>query len=814
MIKMRGSELSCFDGPPAGESAAAKRARPRPQWVRLGVGLLLAVSSLVAQQNRVLGLVDSGRTVALKGNRSPQAVPETEQGPVPGSLPMRGMTLVARQSAAQAAALEQLLEEQQDPASPNYHKWLTPQEYADRFGLSTDDVESLASWLKSAGFTIDYIARSRTWITFSGTAGQVKSAFQCELRLYQVEGEKHFANASDPAIPAVFQPVVMAIRGLDDFRWKPPKHPIRRLPSRQSPTGPQFTASNGGHALAPGDLATIYGVNALYTHSIDGAGQKIVVVGQTTIGMADLEQYRTLFGLPANDPQPILVKGSADPGKVTADFGEANMDVQLAGAMAPRATILYVYSTDVITSTQYAIDQNLAPVVSMSYGGCEQKISASGSSGVSLLRSLAQQANAEGITWLASSGDSGAAGCDPSSASSAVNGLGVLLPASLPEVTGVGGTEFNEGSGDYWNSSNGADKSSAKSYIPERVWNDSGERGDLSGGGGGASIFFSKPAWQNGPGVPADNSRDVPDVAFTASADHDGYIIAIDGDLQIMGGTSAATPVFAGIVSLVGQYLNSGSGLGNINPTLYRLAQSSSGVFHDVTTGDNKMPCSPGTTNCSGAAVGFSAGPGYDLATGLGSLNAYNLATQWNVSPAATTTTTLAANPQAFTVSASSTLTATVRSASGSSTPTGSVTFATATATLGTVSLARTCAQYRHRSRSQRTPRIAHIPCRRDRPGWDEEHSTWAAVYRDSTGAKRSVEIALAAQPEFRRFRALARTTAKFNEPPFVVVKNEHRVWPENWTCLIRGGPSRLGLDARDNGSSRCRASWIHFGLC
>ena len=120
MIKMRGSELSCFDGPPAGESAAAKRARPRPQWVRLGVGLLLAVSSLVAQQNRVLGLVDSGWTVALKGNRSPQAVPETEQGPVPGSLPMRGMTLVARQSAAQAAALEQLLEEQQDPASPNY----------------------------------------------------------------------------------------------------------------------------------------------------------------------------------------------------------------------------------------------------------------------------------------------------------------------------------------------------------------------------------------------------------------------------------------------------------------------------------------------------------------------------------------------------------------------------------------------------------------------------------------------------------------------------------------------------------------------
>ena len=703
---MRHSESSCFefsgslrscrresrdgaaDGPPAGETVAVRRAKLCPAWVRLGAGLLVAVSSLVAQQNRVPGPVDTGRTVALKGNRNPQAVPETEQGPVPASLPMRGMTLVARQSAAQAAALEQLLEEQQDPASPNYRKWLTPQEYADRFGLSADDVESLASWLKSAGFTIDNIARSRTWITFSGTAGQVKSAFHCEIRRYRVDGEAHFANASDPAIPAALEPVVLAIRGLDDFRLKAPKHAIRRLPSRLSPTDPQFTGTNGGHALAPGDLATIYGVNALYTHNIDGAGQKIVVVGQTTIGMPDVEQYRSLFGLPPNDPQPILAQGSADPGKVTNDYPEAIMDVQLSGAMAPRATILYVYSGDVITSAQWAIDQNLAPVVSMSYGGCEQKISANGSSGVSLLRSLAQQANAEGITWLASSGDSGAAGCDASSASVAVNGLGVLLPASLPEVTGVGGTEFNEGSGSYWNNSNGADDSSAISYIPERVWNDSAARTDLSGGGGGASIFFSKPAWQNGPGVPADDSRDVPDVAFTASADHDGYIIAVDGDYQLMGGTSAATPVFAGIVSLVGQYLNPGSGLGNINPTLYQLAQRpNNGVFHDVTNGDNKMPCSPGTPNCSGGMLGFSAGPGYDPASGLGSLNAYNLATQWNVSPAAATTTTLAANPQAFTVSTSSTLTATVRSASGTSTPTGSVTFATATATLGTVSL-------------------------------------------------------------------------------------------------------------------------------
>src|ERR1035441_4996131 len=207
---------------------------------------------------------------------------------------MRGMTLVARQSAAQAAALEQLLEEQQDPASPNYRKWLTPQEYANRFGLSAADFENLASWLKSAGFTIDNIARSRTWITFSGTAGQVKSAFHCEIRRYQVDGEAHFANVSDPAIPAAFETVVLAIRGLDDFRWKAPKHAIRRLPSRLSPTNPSRTYRIGGHALAPGDLATIYGVNALYTHSIDGAGQKIVVIGRAEEHTSELQSLRHL----------------------------------------------------------------------------------------------------------------------------------------------------------------------------------------------------------------------------------------------------------------------------------------------------------------------------------------------------------------------------------------------------------------------------------------------------------------------------------------------------------------------------------------
>ena len=388
-------------------------------------------------------------------------------------------------------------------------------------------------------------------------------------------------------------------------------------------------------------FATIYDINALYNTGIDGTGQKIAVMGQTDISLSDIAAFRAAAGLGANVPQVLLI--GSDPGTSSSDILEASLDVEWAGAVAKNATIIYVNSTDVINSMQSAIDKNVAPVISISYGGCEQ---AFGSSQANSLAAMAQQANAQGITIVASAGDSGATDCD--NTAPATQGLAVDLPAGLPYVTGVGGTQFNEGSGTYWRATvpNGPDiVSSALSYIPEIVWNETplsnnGPVGILAGAGG-ASAFFHKPVWQTGTGVPSDGQRDVPDVSFNASPDPDGYLICAQGwctggfrdaggNLQEIGGTSCGTPTFAGVVALINQQTQS-AGQGNINYILYPLAASSPAAFHDITSGNNEVACTTGSTGCLAGAspIGYVAGIGYDQATGLGSVDVNNLVTAW-----------------------------------------------------------------------------------------------------------------------------------------------------------------------------------------
>jgi hypothetical protein len=607
------------------------------------------------KQDRIVGPIGESSPVWLHGNIRPMFQPENDQGPVADSLKLENITLTFKPTEEQQANLTALLAEQQDPSSPLYHLWLTPEQYAESFGLSANDVAAVVAWLQAQGFSGIQTARSRRWVSFSGTAAQVQSTFHAEIHNYSVDGQTYYGPASEPAVPAALADVVQGLGSLDNYHLKP-RGVFRHV---KADAEPDFTSYlSGNNFVAPGDFATIYDVNALYssTPAIDGTGVSIAVMGQTALysGGSDITAFRLAAGLPANSPTMVLATGSSNPGVRSGDIDEASLDVEWAGAVAKNANIIFVYSTDVLSSSlPYAVDNKIAPVISISYGACEAQW---GSSDLNNLVQLATQANSQGQTIVVAAGDSGAADCDYSTSTSivysATHGLAVDLPAALPYVTGMGGAEFNEGAGNYWKTAPTVDVlTSALSYIPEKVWNDTSTTYGLLAGGGGASTIYSRPSWQTGSGVfSSDGKRDIPDVSLNASNVHEGLLVCVQGScvngfrlsatnatnpngLTVAGGTSAAAPTFAGIVALIVQ--STGSWQGNINPTLYSMAATSPAAFHDITTGNNIVPCTSGSTGCpSGGQIGYSAGVGYDQASGLGSVDAYNLVMAWGSSGA------------------------------------------------------------------------------------------------------------------------------------------------------------------------------------
>lgn len=568
--------------------------------------------SLTRPVDRVVSPISEDARVTLTGQRHPMARAEYSIGGVSPDLYMGRMVLVLQADPAQDAALEQLIRAQQDPGSPYYHRWLTPAQFGQRFGVSPHDLAQVVSWLESFGMTVQEIPASRRTIVFSGTAVQVESAFHVSMQRYLVKGTAHFANANDPAIPQALASVIRGVAALHDFR-SVPLHVV----------APQYTAGNGTHYLMPADWVTIYDAAPLYNQGLDGTGQSIAVLGRVDVALSDVRAFRANAGLPAKDPQMIV--NGPDPGFPDCDDeAESALDVEWAGAIAKNATVKFVTSQSgaagdgIGLSAQYTVNHNVAPIVSLSYGACE---AAMGSGGNAFWNSLWQQAAAQGMSVFVASGDNGAAGCDSPSETTATQGRGVNGLCSSPYSTCVGGTQFNDNSnpGEYWSTNNGSGQSSALSYIPESAWNESSWSGGLWAGGGGTSIMYTKPAWQVGVGVPADGKRDVPDVSAHASI-ADAYIIQIQGSTFYVSGTSAATPSLASVMALVTQ--NSGGAQGNANPVLYAMASQSSStpVFHDVTGGNNSVP----------GVTGFNAGSGYDQATGLGSVDASAFVSAWS----------------------------------------------------------------------------------------------------------------------------------------------------------------------------------------
>lgn len=663
---------------------------------------LVLVMALAAQSPtaRITTAIDNSERAILPGTH-PMMLRSNDAGPVPIDTKVRSINIVFSRTSAQETRLKALIAAQQNPSSALYHKWLTPEEFATQFGIADSDMTKVQSWLERQGFTIDSIAHSKNRITFSGTAAQVAAVFNTELHYYNVDGVIRYAPSKDVSVPAALISVVQSVSNLSSFKPKPHV----RLRSH-------FTSSQSGdHFLTPKDINIIYDINAAYNDGYDGVGQSIAVVGQSQVALSDIENFQSAAGLTVKDPIVVLVPNSGTSAVVSGDEVESDLDLEYSGAIATGATIYFVYvgsnsNYSVWDSINYAVDTRIAPIISASYGDCETDL---GSSNYATLNGVLAQAASQGQSVIVATGDSGSTDCygDSNLTTSQQESLVVDFPASSQYVTGIGGTEFpsadvSPSNTTYWEAANGTDViSSALSYIPEQVWNDDSSSSGISSGGGGASTFTARPSWQTGvTGIPSGGYRLVPDISLDASPNNAGFLYCSsdsgstgvtgscsngfrdsnDQYLTVAGGTSFDAPIFSGMLAIVNQRLNS-TGQGVVNPTLYSMAADSStyaSAFHDITSGNNE--CTAGSSYCSSAGASkYAATTGYDQASGLGSLDFYNLLMAWPGTAASSlepSRITLAAGTTTPASGANDTITITVASgtSSTSATPTGTLT--------------------------------------------------------------------------------------------------------------------------------------------
>jgi subtilase family serine protease len=721
---------------------------PRTGYLIFTFGLLsLAARVYAAPTGRptrmIHGAVDEAKLAVLTGNTRPEATALNDRGMVSDEFALNHMLLQLKRSPEREAAMKQFIDELHDATSPSFHQWLSADQFLEHYGVAQEDVDAVTSWLHQRGFTVHGV--SGLTIDFSGTAGLVRSAFHTEIHNLVVNGVKHFANVSDPKIPAALEPVVAGVVSMHNF------HPHPLLVPRGQYT---FTNSNGTfHAMVPGDLATIYNFNPVYAAGVTGAGQSIMVLEDTYLfSTKDWDTFRETFGLttrfPSGSLKQVSPKGAltctnpgfqglpVDPGY--GDDAEAALDVEWSSAAAPNAAVILAACTDTSTTfggllalvnTINGPSSALPSVVSISYGEAEAFLGAAAN--FSYYATYAQ-AVTEGVSIFVSSGDEGSASADDGDV--ATHGIGVSGFTSTPFNVSVGGLDFgytpdNVPSTVYWSPTNGTYFNSALSYIQEVPWNDScagglaasfiglapvvlcnspkvtrgalnftlnavagsgGPSGCATGGAafsgfvGGTCKGYAKPSWQSGMlGNPSDGVRDIPDVSlFASNGFWDAYYVAcwsnpdpnVGGGFSCSGapstwsgwgGTSISSPIMAGIQALIDE--NTGDRWGNPNYVYYALAKvaySSEGrvdycnstsvpkigntcAFYDITQGDNDGACTSGVygffTDCfhadapigvlstskSSSEPSFLTNVGWDFATGIGSVNTYNLLAYW-----------------------------------------------------------------------------------------------------------------------------------------------------------------------------------------
>ena len=732
-------------------------------------------------------------------------------GEVSGSLPMEHIQLMLQRPSERQAAFDAQTEALHLKGNVSYHKWLTPAIVGSEFGLSDSDVTTLTSYLQAEGFTVNFVSPSKMLIDFTGTAAQVEHSFHTQIHnVQEPSGKASYSAVTDASIPEALAP---AIRGFVSLGNALAARPMMRKPLPVEQTG-AYLAQTGGvrpmntetyktdtlYDVGAQDFYTIYNENPLLLAStpIDGTGETVAQIEETDINTADVTSFRQTFNVIPNAPSLTVMHGAGtvtcgDPGilnsRLDDEEPEAALDVEWAGAVAPRATLLFMSCASTTTagiflSAEAIIYNNLANTMSLSYGEYE----GGSTSEDTLSNELWEEAASQGETVVVSSGDSGSDARDQD-ADYASHGINVSGFASTAWNVSAGGTDFQDGYNqttnandsaygisNYWSSTNGAGYLSALSYVPETAWNDTCAGSlvnfakedstdplafcdtstavtkyaytETGGGSGGVSTINARPSWQAGGtvyGISAASTspyRLQPDVSLFASNGFWGHILDYyESDetttlpvagLQISGGTSFVAPQLAGVFALINQ--STGERQGQPNYVLYAMAglefgtttstgscdsngagvtgigvttaaPAGSCIFYDVETGNNSQACKNGTTNCISGTDGYGvlsstaspvdtpaypSTPGYDLATGLGSINIANLVTNWQ-SPTVSqqfTPTVLLTDTTATTVAYGNTesLIATV-SGSGSY-PTGSVLFTYTGPSSGTVGTA------------------------------------------------------------------------------------------------------------------------------
>jgi subtilase family serine protease len=655
--------------------SALTSSRRRPLFASATLAVAVLASARLHGQtiDTITTKVNPAQLVALAHHHPQWANRANSPVTLPADQMLDHLTFVLSRPPQQEQALQQFLADQQDPASPEFHHWLTPVEMGERFGLSEHDIAALTAWLQQQGLHVNWVSPSRMFVGFGGTAGALARAFHTDLHAYITKDAQgvpveRMSVSSDPMIPVALQPAIKAIHGLFTIEDRP-LHSLRLMES----TSPEVTTGGGAHFLTPGDFGTIYGFygGAPFPATIG-------IVGRARTDFADFDNFRqkteTNFPNPTEivptafggvDPGPALTAPPAA-GVSIGDQSEATLDVTRAGGVSGTDPILLVVATQasggVEADAQYLVQTTPVPaqVMSISFGACESSV---GPSGVAFWDTLFQQAAAEGISVLVSSGDSGASGCDPDfatpPATPAPNSPNYICSSSY--ATCVGGTQFNDtgNPSQYWSQSNSGNLASALGYIPEGAWNEplnSSGGPEVAASGGGVSNVIPTPSWQTGTGVPAARAgRYTPDIAFSAS-EHDGYfgcfaaagagcVTGANGSFSFVAfaGTSAAAPSMAGVAAQLDGQLQAPQG--NLNPQLYQMAVTVPTAFHDVTVGSSGVAncdlatpslCNnsiPGAAGLTGGQAGYPVTAGYDEVTGLGSLNILNFITNFQAPP-------------------------------------------------------------------------------------------------------------------------------------------------------------------------------------